>query len=910
MNSAQSSTRLKGNRGEAAVIDNAEEVPLHGSNALELEAAASETAQSSPFRRAMAALPWQMIGAVVAFGLFSAVAYVIYHELEGVTWAQVHTAIGEIGWMDVACAIAATAASYIALIGYDFLALRQVGAHNVPLRFIALTSFIAQAFTFSLGFGVLTGGAVRLRLYRSFGLDADRVIAVGILCSLTFWTGLAALAGACLIADPGVTVTEIGLSPYAAQTAGVLVLAAVASWIAYTAIKPRTIEFRDWTLSLPGPRATLASIAVGTADTAAAALALWFILPDSADITFPAFLVVFAVATVLGVLSHVPGGFGIFDAAILLGLPQVPEPAMLASLLVFRLVYYVGPLALSGLMLSIYEVSRKDTPANKGFTALAQIANPLLPAAAAVSVFLGGFVLLISGALPAEADRIAALRRLIPLPFVETSHFVASVVGALLLVVAHGLLRRLKSAWTLAMALLLSGAVFSVAKGFDFEEAIICLAVAGLLYAGRRGFYRQGGFLSGPFAPQELLAVAVATCASIWIGLMVYRQVAYDNSLWWDFAYHGDAPRFLRASLGIAVTIFLLAAYRLMHRAPRMRAPAPAEEMERARAIVTTNDRVEANLATLGDKRFMFANDGGEGFVMYGVQGTSWIAMGDPVTQLPAVAADLVWQFKELVDEHRGVPVFYQVTTPMLPVYLDAGFSLVKLGEEAWVDLKQFTLEGGEGRKLRQTKSKAERSGATLEFVPAEKVDKLIPQLERVSNAWIEERGQREKGFSLGFWSEPYLIRCDLAIVRHEGRIVAFANIWTTGQKEEFSIDLMRHLPDAPQGTMDLLLIGLMEHAKANGYRWFNLGMAPLSGLAQHRLASIWSRAGTFFFRHADRLYNFEGLRAFKNKFKPEWRAKYLAYPGGLSLPQVLLDVTTLISSSPKRAAQALVDVE
>jgi phosphatidylglycerol lysyltransferase len=834
---------------------------------------------------------------------------VIYQELAGVTWAQVRGAISDIGALDVVYAIGATAASYIALIGYDYLALRQVGARNVPLRFIALTSFVAQAFTFSLGFGVLTGGAVRLRLYRSFGLDTDRVVAVGILTSLTFWVGLASLAGICLIVDPGATVSELGLSPYAAQTTGSLILAGVAGWIIYSAIKLRTIEFNTWTLSLPGPGATLASLAVGAADTAAAALALWFILPDSADITFPAFLVVFAVATVLGVLSHVPGGFGIFDAAILLGLPQVPEPAMLASLLMFRLIYYVGPLALSALLLSIYEVSRKNTSANKGFTAVAQIANPLLPAAAAVSVFLGGFVLLISGALPAEADRIAEIRRFIPLPFVETSHFIASVVGALLLVVAHGLLRRLKSAWTLAMALLLSGAVFSLAKGFDFEEAIICLAVVGLLYAGRRGFYRQGGFLAGPFSPHELLAVAVAVCASIWIGFTVYRQVDYDNSLWWDFAYHGDAPRFLRASLGIAVTIFLLAAYRLLHRAPRMRTPASQQDMERASAIVRANDRVEANLATLGDKRFMFSNDG-EGFVMYGVQGTSWIAMGDPVTPSPRVAADLVWQFKELVDEHRGVPVFYQVTTPMLPVYLDAGFSLVKLGEEAWVDLEKFTLEGGEGRKLRQTKAKAERSGATLEFVAAAKVDRLIPQLERVSSAWIEERGQREKGFSLGFWSEPYLNKCDLAILRHESRIVAFANIWTTGQKEEFSIDLMRHLPDAPQGTMDLLLIGLIEHAKAQGYRWFNLGMAPLSGLSQHRLASIWSRAGMFFFRHADRLYNFEGLRAFKNKFKPEWRAKYLAYPGGLLLPQVLLDVTSLIASSPKRVARAMADTE
>jgi phosphatidylglycerol lysyltransferase len=114
----------------------------------------------------------------------------------------------------------------------------------------------------------------------------------------------------------------------------------------------------------------------------------------------------------------------------------------------------------------------------------------------------------------------------------------------------------------------------------------------------------------------------------------------------------------------------------------------------------------------------------------------------------------------------------------------------------------------------------------------------------------------------------------------------------------------MRHRPDAPQGIMDLLFIGLMQHAKAEGYRWFNLGMAPLSGLSQHRLASLWARFGTFFFRHADRLYKFEGLRLFKSKFKPEWRPKYLAYPGVLQLPQVLIDVVALIGAGPKRAAQ------
>ena len=112
----------------------------------------------------------------------------------------------------------------------------------------------------------------------------------------------------------------------------------------------------------------------------------------------------------------------------------------------------------------------------------------------------------------------------------------------------------------------------------------------------------------------------------------------------------------------------------------------------------------------------------------------------------------------------------------------------------------------------------------------------------------------------------------------------------------------MRYRGDAPAGVMDLLFIGLMQHAKEQGYRWFNLGMAPLAGLPQHRLASLWSRAGGLFFRHADRFYNFEGLRLFKSKFKPEWRSKYLAYPGGLSLAKVLIDVVALIGESPKRS--------
>jgi phosphatidylglycerol lysyltransferase len=284
------------------------------------------------------------------------------------------------------------------------------------------------------------------------------------------------------------------------------------------------------------------------------------------------------------------------------------------------------------------------------------------------------------------------------------------------------------------------------------------------------------------------------------------------------------------------------------------------------------------------------------------VQGKTWLAMGDPVARDTSGTAGLIWQFKETADLHRGTPAFYQVATDHLPAYIDAGFALAKLGEDACVHLDHFTLQGGEGRKLRQTKAAAERAGLRFEIVPREQLVPLLPALKAVSDEWLAGRKSKEKGFSLGFWSDEYVSRFDCAVVRHGERVVAFANVWQSAKQTEFSVDLMRHVAYTPNGTMDYLFISLMEAARAEGFCSFNLGMSPLSGLSRHKLASLWSRCGGLVYSHGDQFYNFEGLRAFKSKFKPEWRPRYLAYPGGLSFGQILVDATALIASSPERA--------
>jgi phosphatidylglycerol lysyltransferase len=179
-------------------------------------------------------------------------------------------------------------------------------------------------------------------------------------------------------------------------------------------------------------------------------------------------------------------------------------------------------------------------------------------------------------------------------------------------------------------------------------------------------------------------------------------------------------------------------------------------------------------------------------------------------------------------------------------------------------------------------------------------VPPLLDELKQISDAWLAEKDTREKGFSLGFFEPEYMKKLPIAIVRRQGNIIAFANIWPGADSEELSIDLMRHLPSAPNGIMDYLFVELMLWGKQQDYDWFSLGMAPMSGLEDRTLAPLWHKVGTFVFRHGEHFYNFQGLRQYKEKFDPVWQSKYLACRGGLALPRILANVATLISGGVK----------
>lgn len=847
-------------------------------------------------------VPWRTVGALLSLLLFAAVLYVLHRLVEEVQIDDVKAAIAATPWSTLGIALLATAASFLALTAYDWFGILHIKRREVGYPVAALASFTGYALSYTIGFQLVVAGAVRYRIYAGAGLGAAEVAAITAISALTLWLGIFfTLALGLVVEAPDVARID-GLSPAVNMALGLAILAALAAYLIWIGRRERAVTVEGYRLALPGVKSTGAQIVIGLVDLLGAAFALWILLPAQAEIAFPTFAALFVVAMTLGMLSHAPGGAGVIEATVLIALPHLPQGQVLASLLLWRVVYYLIPFALALCLLGGSELTRRKGYLARAGALLAAVMRPVAPIVLAAATFLGGIVLLVSGALPAETDRLHALRGFVPLPFVEASHLLASVVGVVLLIVARGLLRRLDSAYRVGQILLAAGLVFSLVKGFDIEEATVLSGVLALLTVNRRAFYRRASLWDQDLAPAWLAAVAIVLAGSVWLGFFAYRNVDYTNQLWWEFAYRGDAPRFLRASLAAVVAALAIGVHALLNRQGQPGATFP-EPAERLAAIVATSSRADANLAFLGDKRFLFSETG-DAFLMYQVQGRSWVAMGDPVGP-PERASELLWAFRELADQHGGWAVFYQASVARLPMYLDLGLSLMKLGEEARVDLKTFTLEGKAGYEWRYVDRKAVKEGLDITIVPALDAVALYPELERVSDAWLKSKKHGEKGFSLGFWSEEYLRRFDMAVVRHHGRVVGFANVWRTGDREEATVDLMRYDPQAPKGVMDALFVRLMLWAKAEGYRWFNLGMAPLAGLVDHPLGPAWSRVGAFLFRYGDNFFNFEGLRAYKSKFSPVWETRYLACPGGWVLPQILLDITSLISEAPKRVPVA-----
>ena len=299
---------------------------------------------------------WNRIGLALSLVIIGTALFVLYRMLRGIDVAQVMVALKATDRSDVISAALFVAAGYFTLTFYDLFALRTIGANHVPYRIAALAGFTSYSVGHNVGATVFTGGAVRYRVYSAWGLTAFDVAKICFIAGLTFWLGNATVLGLGIAYEPEAASAIDQLPPWFNRIIAIAALCILAGYVAWVWAKPRVIGRAGWSVTLPGGPFTLLQVVIGIIDLACCALAMYVLLPDAPQIDFVRLAVVFVSATLLGFASHSPGGLGVFDAAMLVALIEYDKEQLVAGLLLFRLLYYIVPFALSLLILGAREL--------------------------------------------------------------------------------------------------------------------------------------------------------------------------------------------------------------------------------------------------------------------------------------------------------------------------------------------------------------------------------------------------------------------------------------------------------------------------------------------------------------------------------------------------------------------------
>ncbi|HYE45401.1 MAG TPA: bifunctional lysylphosphatidylglycerol flippase/synthetase MprF [Caulobacter sp.] len=519
----------------------------------------------------------------------------------------------------------------------------------------------------------------------------------------------------------------------------------------------------------------------------------------------------------------------------------------------------------------------------------------LAPTVSAAAALVGGGLLLASGATPTDPERLALLLRVSEPAVIEASHFVSSLLGIVLILLAFGLRARLGAAWGAAVACLAVAAALAPFKGINLEEAAILGGLLVLIAPFRAAFPRTAALSRMEITPGWLLSAAAAVAGAGLIGWWSFSNTGYGEGQVWRAVFDADVERAIRSSIGAGVLLLAVGIWRLLA-TPATPAVAGEDDPDfaRVRHILAHAESAEpeSNLALLGDKRFLFS-DSGESFLMFGVRGRSWVAMGPPVGRRDE-HLELLWRFREMADSHAARPGIYGLEPEDLADVIELGFFIQKTGESAQLPLQDFSLAGRRREVLRRNWRKAGEAGAAFEVVPPGTAP--MDELQRISDAWLADHAGGEKSFSLGGFIPRYVAEFPVALVRVNGAIVAFATLWPTAAKTSLSMDLMRYGADAPKNIMDFLFVELLGWGKDQGYLAFDFGVAPLAGLEDRPLAPILSRVGRLLFERGEDFYNFRGVRRYKDKYDPLWRPRYIACPHKWQAPFLLADVGLLSS--------------
>jgi phosphatidylglycerol lysyltransferase len=539
--------------------------------------------------------------------------------------------------------------------------------------------------------------------------------------------------------------------------------------------------------------------------------------------------------------------------------------------------------------------------AQKGGTA-AVMKKKRLPVYLAALVTLGsGLINLFSVIGPSLPGRLAALKEVFPVEFITLSRFAVMILGFALVIASINILKRKKRAYSLTIALVILSIGFHLGKGIDYEEATALLVLLGVLAAARRQFTVKSG---EPNVERTMIRLGTALAVAIGYGaagfwFMDKRDFGIDFHIadaikqtfrYLSFIGNPDLvpkthhARWFLDSLPVMSTISILYVLWTLFRPVRYIFHQHPEELERAREIAARYGRHELDVFKVWPDKSLFFWRGA--FLAYRVGVHTAVVLGDPVGPEEDIPG-IIKEFRTVCDDNDWLLVFHQTLPDFLPVYESLGYQKVKIGDDAVVNLKAFSLEGKEGREHRYDMSKLEKKGARVEAFAPPVPDDVLHECRSVSNEWLKIGGHRERGFTLGSFDQKYVRGTRVVAAFDEtGTMQAFLNVIHSPRKGEASVDLMRRRTDAPQGVMDYLFIKVLLMYQAEGYDRFTLGMAPMSGFRTGEDATQVEKLIHAFLQRLNFLFSFKGLYAFKAKYAQIWEPRYVILEHVTDLPR------------------------
>lgn len=586
----------------------------------------------------------------------------------------------------------------------------------------------------------------------------------------------------------------------------------------------------------------------------------------------------FIAATVIGIVSMIPGELGSFDLMMILGLSALgtPRETVIAWILLFRLFYYLLPFAI-GLIFFFKNISSTINDRYKGIplSLLKEVAHKL----ESFLLYFTGIMLVLSATIPEAFVRVPFLQHLNPIHSRVIVVFPAILLGFLLMVLGRGVAARVKRAYIPTIVIVAATFLYSMLAGFRISSGIFLALVLIFVIFSKNELFREQLVYSAEWLTIDGIIMGSLAILYIIIGVYNSPKIHHRHRLP-DFFLFPSEQIWVVGFIAIFIGAFFVLLLIWFLKNKRVQLGEKLDEKRVQHILATYGGNADSQLVFLNDKKVFYYNDGEDDTVFFQLStfNNKVLIMGDPsgkATDFEAATEELI----EQADRYNYLPVFYENSEEMVMILHEFGYDFIKFGERAHVFLPDFTMSGKKMKGQRASFNKVLKEGYQFDVLKPPFSTETMQNLRSISDEWLD--GRKEKGFSLGFFSEDYLQRAPIAVIKNaEHEIVAFANFMPTYTENLGTIDLMRHNPEkAPGGTMDFLFINLFQYMRDEmGIEYFDLGMAPLANVGTSRKSFTQERIAYLVYNFGSRFYSFGGLKEYKDKYANKWLPEYVLY--------------------------------